>query len=421
MIGPAGDGRREAYLATGPDVVDYLARNSEVKFATYARHPDYLSNRPGTTLAGRPLAPLPFDGRLLGGDFRHLRPPIGEFMALGGMMIGRDDIEPLARPLASAANLRRAFALVWRQVNDRLRHRRGTRLLMGNALVARLFYSLRRRDVPVWRNAALVELTTDAGRVSGAVLSVDGERRRVRTRRAVVLATGGIGGSIERMNEYVRPPLRHALAAAGADGDGMRAARAAGAAIEDDHAQPRARRVRHRPRSRPRVPSRRRAYSFIRSILPPMPPVASTTARRVRTRRRCAIDGKRRTADAAGVSSQLDQRGVRPARRAGAGYRTGAPPAHCPSASVCRAGGAAESLSSARRVPGAGSRRSRQRLDVVSSRPRHELADRRPQMPEVAAKQATVNGKAASGRPASVRCRDGSTDNRMARRLRARS
>jgi len=52
------------------------------------------------------------------------------------------------------------------------------------------------------------------------------------------MATGGIGGSVERMNEYVRPPLRHALAVAGADGDGMRVARAAGAGIEDDHAQP---------------------------------------------------------------------------------------------------------------------------------------------------------------------------------------
>ena len=53
--------------------------------------------------AGRPLAPLPFDGRLLGADFDLVRPPIGEFMALGGMMIGRDDIEPLARPFSSAA------------------------------------------------------------------------------------------------------------------------------------------------------------------------------------------------------------------------------------------------------------------------------------------------------------------------------
>ena len=75
-----------------------------MKFSLYAKHPDYLSNRPGTTLAGRALAPLPFDGRLLGADFAKLRAPIGEFMALGGMMIGRDDIEPLARPFNRSRN-----------------------------------------------------------------------------------------------------------------------------------------------------------------------------------------------------------------------------------------------------------------------------------------------------------------------------
>src|SRR6516164_11035103 len=65
VIGKAPDNRREAYLATAPADVDYLDRNSEVKFSAYTRHPDYLANRPGATVGGRPLAPLPFDGRLL--------------------------------------------------------------------------------------------------------------------------------------------------------------------------------------------------------------------------------------------------------------------------------------------------------------------------------------------------------------------
>ena len=108
VIGPALDVRREAYLTTGPAVVDYLENHSEVRFTPYLKHPDYLANRPGATIAGRPLMPVPFDGRLLGKDFELLRAPIGEFMALGGMMIGRDDIEPLARPFASTASFRHA-------------------------------------------------------------------------------------------------------------------------------------------------------------------------------------------------------------------------------------------------------------------------------------------------------------------------
>ena len=86
----------------------------------------YLANRPGATIGGRALAALPFDGRLLGADFELVRPPIGEFMALGGMMIGRDDIEPLARPFASLMAFRSAMSLLWRHMTDRLRYRRGT-------------------------------------------------------------------------------------------------------------------------------------------------------------------------------------------------------------------------------------------------------------------------------------------------------
>jgi succinate dehydrogenase/fumarate reductase flavoprotein subunit len=238
IIGPSTDDRRDVYLTTGKDVVEYLDRRSEVKFSAYAKHPDYLVNRPGSTLAGRALAPLPFDGRLLGEDFKLLRPPIGEFMALGGMMIGRDDIEPLTRPFGSLASFRTAVSLVWRQALDRLRHPRGTRLLMGNALAARLLTSLRAQNVAIRLNTGLQELIVEDGRVTGAVVGANGKAQRVTARRGVILATGGFGGSAVRLNEYVKPPLADAVAFAGAQGDGMRIARAAGAAVEDDHEQP---------------------------------------------------------------------------------------------------------------------------------------------------------------------------------------
>ena len=65
-----------------------------------------------------------------------------------------------------------------------------------------------------------------------------GERRHVTARRAVVFATGGFGGSVERLNDHVKPPMQYAVAFEGAAGDGIKLARAAGAAIEDDHANP---------------------------------------------------------------------------------------------------------------------------------------------------------------------------------------
>ena len=102
-IGPRAEGVREAFLAAGPAALDYLEARSEVKFRAPPRHPDYHSNQPGRALAGRALAPLPFDGRLLGKDFARVRPPIAPFMVLGGMMVGKDDIPILLKPFASSA------------------------------------------------------------------------------------------------------------------------------------------------------------------------------------------------------------------------------------------------------------------------------------------------------------------------------
>ena len=59
-----------------------------------AAHPDYVSG-PGAAFGGRALAPLAFDGRLLGKDFARVRPPRPEFMGLGGMMVPRADLDAL--------------------------------------------------------------------------------------------------------------------------------------------------------------------------------------------------------------------------------------------------------------------------------------------------------------------------------------
>ncbi len=99
-IGPRAEAVREAFLAAGPAALDYLEARTEVKFRAPPRHPDYHSNQPGRALAGRALAPLPFDARLLGADFGRVRPPIAPFMVLGGMMVGKDDIPVLLKPFA---------------------------------------------------------------------------------------------------------------------------------------------------------------------------------------------------------------------------------------------------------------------------------------------------------------------------------
>src|SRR3954468_7548901 len=178
-IGPRAEDVREAFLAAGPAALDYLEARSEVKFTAPPRHPDYHSNQPGRALAGRALAAVPFDGRLLGRDFGRIRPPIAPFMVLGGMMVGKGDIPVLIKPFASIAALAALAKMVLRHATDRMRYARGTRLVMGNALVARLFYSLRARGVPLLFDAKLVELVRGKDRVEGAVVDVGDKRQTI--------------------------------------------------------------------------------------------------------------------------------------------------------------------------------------------------------------------------------------------------
>lgn len=230
----AGEGAnralREAYLATGPQAIDYLEARTDVTFMACGPHPDYRSNMPGAAYAGRAIIPQPFDGRLLGRDFRRVRPPIPEFMVAGGMMVGKADIPPLLGRFKSVKNFLYAAKLFARYCMDRLRYPRGTRIMMGNALVGRLYYSLRKRNVPVAFGAALDELTGSTDGVTGARLTVDGATIAIKARKGVVLATGGYAHNARFRETFMPQPVPpHSMSFAGNRGDGLTAAEKIGA------------------------------------------------------------------------------------------------------------------------------------------------------------------------------------------------
>jgi succinate dehydrogenase/fumarate reductase flavoprotein subunit len=232
MLGPhASDARLDFYLKMGPVVLDDLEARTSVRFTAPPVHPDYKS-LPGAAVGGRALAAMPFDGRELGADFDRLRPPRREFMVLGGMMVGKSDIEPLLHPLRSWNNLTHASRVLWRHALDRLRFRRGTRLVMGNALAGRLFYDLRRTGVDVRFETALQTLIVDGDRVTGALFKTGERTCLIRARKGIVLATGGIGWSAE-LRERLLPPAarRYSMAPASNSGDGLSVAEGIGGEI----------------------------------------------------------------------------------------------------------------------------------------------------------------------------------------------
>jgi succinate dehydrogenase/fumarate reductase flavoprotein subunit len=222
---------RDAYLATGPRALDYLRERSDVRFVPCGKHPDYR-DLPGAAVYGRALVPEMFDGRQLGEAFERVRPPIREFLLLGGMMVGKADLAPLLGRFHSIKNFVYSGRLVMRYLLDRTRFSRGTRLVMGNALVARLFHSLRKREVPFLFNAHATGLIVEGNTVIGAVVECNGASMRIRARKGVVIATGGFGHSATLRAELMPTnPKDYSLACPANTGDGIELGRKSGAAI----------------------------------------------------------------------------------------------------------------------------------------------------------------------------------------------
>lgn len=191
------------FLRLGPRAVECLSSGSEVELRAFTHHPDYLSELEGSTLWGRVLECTPFDGRRLGASLGLVRPPIPEFTILGGMMVDRIDIGHLLGATRSWASFRYATRLLMRYGLDRLRHPRGTRMVMGNALIGRLLLSLQQRGVPIWTETAAQQLLNEDGRVVG-VRARRGDRQVVlRARRGVVLAGGGFNDHPQWRRELI--------------------------------------------------------------------------------------------------------------------------------------------------------------------------------------------------------------------------
>ena len=201
--GGAEDRRMAAFLAHGDEAIRFLEAHTSVELRPVRRYPDYYPNLPGATAGGRVLEPVPFDGRELGADFTLLRDPNPEFLLFGGMMVSRDDIPILRRVARSPHAAWHAAKLLSRYALQRLHAHRGTSLVLGNALAARLLKSARDLGVEIAVNASVAHLEESGDRVIGVSVEVAGHRKSLTAKDGVVLATGGISHHPLLRNHYV--------------------------------------------------------------------------------------------------------------------------------------------------------------------------------------------------------------------------
>lgn len=236
--------RTRAFLQAAPEALAWLEQHTHLRYELMPLSADYHSNLPGASLGGRSLAVLPFDGRRLADDFARLRPPLRNALVFGGISVcTRLDLPRLLAAGRDPANAWHAVRLIGRGWRDRLAgHARGTRVTNGNALVGRLLATLRERGVDVRTQARARALLIEDGAVRGLEFEQAGAVHRVRSRRGVVLASGGCSADAQarkRHFPHVRDGRAHVpLPPEGNDGDAFALTAPLGVAVPERTMRP---------------------------------------------------------------------------------------------------------------------------------------------------------------------------------------
>lgn len=196
VIGDAFDEEMvDAFLESGDEALTEIQIETSVRYKARALHPDYHTEEEGATLYGRALEPYPFDGRLLKQRFSLVRPPIPEFTILKGLMVDRDDIKHLLNMKKSLSSFYHSFKLIARYGLDRLKYSRGTRLVMGNALIGSLLHSLDKYNCPMILETEIVDIefpNNEAITKNYRVHVRRKNREKIIEAKNIILATGGI-------------------------------------------------------------------------------------------------------------------------------------------------------------------------------------------------------------------------------------
>lgn len=238
-LGRSDPGKVEAYLKHGPEMVDYLERETHVKFYSMD-YPDYVSENPASRTQ-RGLCTVNYQTSEMGPHLKHLRNQLPQTLFLGLAIGSSVEMKEFMRAGRSIKSMGFVVRKLIAHARDMLLYGRSEQMVRGRALVGRLARTAFDLGIPMWLSSPMKELTTENGRVTGALVQTKDGLVTVRASRGVVLACGGYGRDAQRR------AATYPRVAGGADhptpvpvgntGDGVRAAEQVGGSFDANVAQ----------------------------------------------------------------------------------------------------------------------------------------------------------------------------------------
>lgn len=205
----------EAYVDTGPEMVQWFEDNTTVVFEIVDDFPDYHPEQPGgCTTGGRSLECPLFAFGELGewADRVSQSRQMSRHVVMNETTLGRGAVTmPAAEVLAERAEA----------------DLRGC----GQALVGRLLKACLDRRVEIHVRHRAIALSTTDGRITGVEFETPEGPLAVTARGGVVLATGGFEWNKEMVRDFIRGPLERPASIETNTGDGLKMAMRVGASI----------------------------------------------------------------------------------------------------------------------------------------------------------------------------------------------
>jgi succinate dehydrogenase/fumarate reductase flavoprotein subunit len=206
----------EAFVDTGPEMVEWIETNTPTRFQMVAEFPDYHPEHPGGKPAGgRSLeCPLfPFDSL---GEHKE-RVTVGYNYGTAPITMEESNLGKAVPVAVPPEEMQR------RSQNDE----RGC----GQALIGHLFKGCLERDIPIVTDSRALELIMDSGAVKGVKGDGPDGPFEVAARGGVVLATGGFEWNPEFVRAFLRGPMTSPVSVPTNEGDGLTMSMRIGAAL----------------------------------------------------------------------------------------------------------------------------------------------------------------------------------------------